>query len=373
MSPHIGGAVVNVLALVPHPIAGASTRYRVHQFVPALAARGIRITASPLLDAAAFARLYRPGGAAGKAFDLLAGAARRLRAVATARRYDAILVHRELWPLRGLLPERLLHGVNPRWVFDLDDAVWLPNVSPANRGVAALKAHGKTPWLTAHARAITAGNRHLATWAAAHAGPDSRVFHVPTAVDVARWRPAAGGVAHDPRRGILLGWIGSPSTAPYLASIGEPLARLAAAHPGLRLRVIGAEVTLPGVPVESVPWSLDSEVAALAGVDIALAPMPDSPWARGKCGLKVLQSMALALPVVTSPTGAHVDLVEDGLTGCFADGPEPWFATLDRLIADAPARARLGAAARSAVEARFSVEAVVPQLEAALRHAAGGV
>lgn len=362
---------MNVLALVPHPPAGASTRYRVHQFAPALAARGIRLAARPLLDDAAFDRLYRPGGAAAKVRDLLAGGARRLGDIAGAGRHDAVLVHRELWPVRGLLPERLLHAANPRWVFDLDDAVWLPNVSAANRGVAALKAHGKTPWLVAHARAVTAGNRHLAAWAEGHAASGGRVFHVPTAVDVARWRPAPAGAAGGRAAAPRLGWIGSPSTAPYLESIAVPLARLAAAHPGLVVRVIGARVSLPGVAVESVPWSLDGEVAALAEVDIALAPLPDSPWARGKCGLKVLQSMALGLPVVTSPTGAHLDLVEDGVTGRFADGDDAWLEALGALLGDPAARARLGGAARAAVEARYSVEAVVPALEAALRHAAG--
>lgn len=360
---------MNVVAFVPHPPAGASTRYRVHQFGPALAARGIHLVERSLLDDAAFARLYRPGQRIAKVRDLLAGGARRLRHIAAARDADAVLVHRELWPLRGLLPERLLQARNPRWVFDLDDAVWLPNVSPANRGFAALKAHAKSPWLAAHARAITAGNRYLAAWAAEHVAPGGRVFHVPTAVDVRRWRPAARAGAST--EGIVLGWIGSPSTAPYLASIAGALARLSAAHPALRLRVIGADIDLPGVRVERVPWSLDSEVAALAGADIALAPQPDGPWARGKCGLKVVQSMAVGLPVVTSPTGAHPDLVEDGVTGRFADGEDAWVEAIDGLVRDADARRRMGAAARAAAEERFSIEAVAPALEAALRHAAG--
>jgi glycosyltransferase involved in cell wall biosynthesis len=364
---------VNVLALVPHPAAGASTRYRVHQFRSVLAARGIDVTVRPLLDEPAFARVYRRGEAAAKARDLFEGGRRRLADVRAAGRFDAVMIHRELWPLHGLVHETLLRRANPRWLFDLDDAVWLPNVSEANRGVAFLKAPGKARWIAGHSRAVSAGNRHLAEWARAHVRPGAEVFHVPTAVDTERFRSARGRGAVVPgSKACLVGWIGSASTAPYLAAVREPLARLCVRHPGLRLRVIGARVQLPGVAVESVPWSLETEVQALDGLDIAIAPLPDDAWARGKCGLKVLQSMAMAKPVVTSPTGAHLDLVEDGVSGRFARTPAEWLDALEELVVDPAARRRLGAAGRAVVEERYSVAAVAPALEAALRHAAGG-
>ncbi|MEO6462160.1 MAG: glycosyltransferase family 4 protein [Candidatus Eisenbacteria bacterium] len=359
---------MNVLALVSHPVAGPSTRYRVLQFEPVLAARGIRLHVEPLFGAAAFDRLYRAGGRATKGLGLLAAGMRRMSAVLAAHRYDAVLVLREVWPLHGLLHELVLRQRNPRWVFDLDDAVWLPNVSAANRGFAFLKAPEKARWIVGQARAVSAGNRFIASWAGERTRPDARVFHVPTAVDTARFRPAGRPRTEGP---IRLGWIGSLSTAPYLESIARPLARLSARHKGLTLRVIGARIELPGVEVECVPWSLEGEVRALDETDIALAPLPDNDWSRGKCGLKVLQSMALAKPVVTSPIGAHLDLVEDGVDGRFAAGDDAWFDAIDGLIADPAARTSLGAAGRATVERRYSIEAVAPALEAALRHAAG--
>jgi len=218
---------------------------------------------------------------------------------------------------------------------------------------------------------VSAGNRHLAEWARTHARPRTEVFHVPTAVDTERFRSSRGRGAVVPgSKACLVGWIGSASTAPYLEAVREPLARLCVRHPGLRLRVIGARVQLPGVAVENVPWSLETEVQALDGIDIAIAPLPDNAWARGKCGLKVVQSMALAKPVVTSPTGAHLDLVEDGVSGRFATTPDEWLAALEELVVDVEARRRLGAAGRAVVEERYSLTAVAPALEAALRHAA---
>ena len=38
--------------------------------------------------------------------------------------------------------------------------------------------------------------------------------------------------------------------------------------------------------------------AELSELDIGVMPLPDDEWARGKCGLKGLQYMALEIPTV---------------------------------------------------------------------------
>src|SRR5207237_4988508 len=98
---------MKVLALVPHPPAGASTRYRVLQFVPALEQRGWTVEVAPMLDAAAFDRLYRRGAYAAKAWDFARAGARRLVQAVAAAGADVVLVHREMWPLAGMVHEEL--------------------------------------------------------------------------------------------------------------------------------------------------------------------------------------------------------------------------------------------------------------------------
>ena len=92
-----------------------------------------------------------------------------------------------------------------------------------------------------------------------------------------------------------LGWIGSHSTVPFLESLAPVLARLRARHPGLRLIVIGATSDRFGDMIEAIPWTLAGEVAALSRIDIGRAPLPPSAWSRGKCGLKLLQYLALEI------------------------------------------------------------------------------
>jgi len=98
------------------------------------------------------------------------------------------------------------------------------------------------------------------------------------------------------------------------------------------------------MPVEKCTWSLASQCIDLAGGDIGLAPLPDDPFARGKCGFKILQYAASALPVVTSPVGVNADLVRDGVTGYHASDVEEWVDRIGRLVEDRQLRQRMGQA-----------------------------
>jgi len=358
---------MKVLALTPYPEQDASTRYRIGQFRGWLAERGVDVTLAPMLAPAEFARMYRPGGFAQKSLDWLRAAGRRRAQLASARDYDAVFVHRTVWPLKAPALERGLLQRGGRFVFDFDDAVFLPNSSAANRALAFLRAPEKSDWLAAHARAVTAGNAFLARWAAGHASPGARVFEVPTAIDTARWSPRPS--AREPG-GIRLGWIGSHSTAPYLEALAPAIERVARRHPGLRLVIIGAEsARFPGI-TELVPWREDTEVDALARVDIGLAPLPDSEWSKGKCGLKLLQSMALGKPVVASPVGVHPAMIEAGVQGFLPADEDAWVDALERLIADPELRRTMGERGRARVEERYSIAAVAPRLLEALHYAA---
>jgi glycosyltransferase involved in cell wall biosynthesis len=116
----------------------------------------------------------------------------------------------------------------------------------------------------------------------------------------------------------------------------------------------------PELPVTAIPWHQDRVAAALAELDVGVAPLPDSPWTRGKCGLKALEYMATALPVVASPVGALRRIVVPGETGFLAEDEQAWADHLDVLLADQQLRRRLGTAGRRRVQERYSVEAVLP-------------
>ena len=86
-------------------------------------------------------------------------------------------------------------------------------------------------------------------------------------------------------------------------------------------------------------------------------PLVDDPYSRGKCGYKLLQYAAAALPSVGSPVGANATVLADlGMRS--ARTTDEWYDTLASLVADsAEDRARLGSAARVNVARAYSFDA----------------
>ena len=84
-------------------------------------------------------------------------------------------------------------------------------------------------------------------------------------------------------------------------------------------------------------------------------PLPDDEWAKGKCGLKGLQYMALEIPVVMSPVGVNVEIVRDGVNGYLAKTTDEWVEKITRLIESPGLRNEMGREGRRTVEERYSV------------------
>jgi glycosyltransferase involved in cell wall biosynthesis len=245
---------------------------------------------------------------------------------------------------------RLFAALARRRVFDVDDAIYVRKPrrlgQPADDSVWRRRKFAATcRWVDA----VACGNEVLAgvARATAHA-----IEVLPTAIDVAAYE-ATTATPDDPP---TIAWIGSPENLVYLEMIRPALTRLAARHPRFRVRVICSHFPeWPEIPVERVPWSSETEAAALAGAHIGIMPLTDDAWSRGKCAFKLLQYMAAWLPCVASPVGANCEAVIDGVTGFHARTPQEWEHALERLIESPPLRARLGAAGHAHVESRYAM------------------
>ena len=72
---------------------------------------------------------------------------------------------------------------------------------------------------------------------------------------------------------------------------------------------------------------------------------------------KLLEAMALGRPIVTTSIGVESLDIEPGRDVIVADDPAATAEALDRLLGDPAVQARLGAAARERVVARYSWDA----------------
>ena len=317
---------------------------------PELERHGVTLLPLPLLSEREADVLHSGSGVA-RARAVVAGRRRWRRDLQRVEGAGVALVQRQV----DLLPGRLLERAVMRdraLVLDVDDAVWLPQ--PGGHPLARLRRNAaKLRWLAARADRVIAGNDYLAEWLGEHARD---VTVVPSLVDTDH----VALKDHRDSSTIVLGWIGSPSTARYLHDVAAPLTAFAAANPDLTVRLIvvgGPAPKVDGVRVESWIWNEQREADALALMDIGLMPLPDNAWTRGKCAYKALQYMSAGVPVVADDVGLTGDVVGDERGGLLASSPQDWPCALERLAASADLRATLGAAGRARVEADFSVRA----------------
>ncbi|HCX30418.1 MAG TPA: hypothetical protein DHU55_11735, partial [Blastocatellia bacterium] len=306
---------MNVLGLSSYPVEAAATRYRLEQFVGPLADRGITLTVRPFLDSKAFEMLYQRHALPYTAVALMKSGLRRLKDLLLLSQADAVLVQREAMLYGPPLIEWLAVRVFRRpLVLDLDDATYVPYTSPTyGKFGQALKWFSKTDDLIRWARVVTCGNRAIAEYAESK-GATTRI--IPTVVDSDVFVPKP----HMSDGPVVLGWIGTHSTFPYLRAIFPVLQDLARTH-RFKIKIVGAGmegVNIPGVEVENLEWKLEREVEDFQSFDIGLYPIDPSlyaeKWAAGKSGFKAVQYMAIGIPYVAAPIGAAADIGEAGVT-----------------------------------------------------------
>jgi len=313
----------SVLALVESD-THVCCRYRILAFRPALQAAGHTLTVR------AFPR------------DVIA----RLRLFASARRFDVVVVQRKLLSLAELL---ILRRFARKLIFDFDDAVWLRD-SYSAKGFHSGKRRRRFRAIVRRCDTVIAGNRFLAD----EVRPlNPNVVVIPTCVD-----PTAYPLAEHtrPPGEARLVWVGSSSTLQGLERNREMLEAVGRAVPGVRLAVVCDRFPMfESLPVDAVRWDWATEAAEIAASDIGIGWVPDDPWSRGKCGLKLLQYMAAGLAVVANPVGVQADMITPGETGILATAADEWVAAVRALANDPALRRRLGRAGRERVEREYSV------------------
>ena len=350
--------LIKVLGLSLYGPKAASHRVRLSQFKSGLALNGIDLQVQSLLSDSYLRRRYT--GARPSVTDIAASYLQRLSALRSAREYDVVILYSELFPF---IPALLELGLLPaNYIYDLDDAFYL-KYSTGRLGMFKPILGNKISALIAKAKLVTAGNSELSSFASQY---NRNVTVIPSVVDTDVLIPHPNLIDRDPNRPFTVGWIGSPSTAPYLESLISPLQRLADELP-VRLHVVGASPPLiPGVDVITMPWSLEHETSLIHQFDVGVMPLPQTPWARGKCAYKLIQCMSCAVPVIASAVGANISVVHP-TCGILVNTAEEWLDALRQLAKDPELRTAMGLNARDWVQRKYSLHSALPLLASAIR------
>ena len=275
--------------------------------------------------------------------------------------YDVIFIQKLVLPHVYPLPEILLCKLG-KWlkrsvIFDFDDAIYTVSEVRAKTLFEKLTYNGRVRKIISLCDSVVAGNDYLGQFTRKY---NQRVYVVPTSIDLAKYpvRMLQGKKSIP----VVIGWIGTPSTTPYLNVI-VPVLQEIAAQREIIFRVIGGgSFECPGVKVEYWRWSLESEVEDISSLDIGVMPLSDDPWTRGKCGLKLLQYMAAGVPAVASPVGVNNKIIVDGINGYLAKDTKEWVAKIEKIIKSPAAHLDMLQQARQTVENEYSIAVNVNKL-----------
>ena len=276
------------------------------------------------------------------------------------QRFDAVFIDREIFDNTSLHMEQRFKETCQRLVIDLDDAVFL-------------RYPEKFVRLMQLADMVVCGNKSLVE----KVRPlNSTICHVPTCVDledyIARIYEPVRQLS--PKKSVrpVVGWMGTAGNLKYLTVAAEALRRLAQETP-FELRIIVPEISalseidLSGVNVIHESWQPEREVEQLRQFDVGLMPLfPNQEWDIYKCGLKLIQYLAVGVPGIAAPVGVNAEILDNNQNGMAAETTEEWLTALRLVTAHPEIRQQMGLRGRKTVEQKYSIQANYPVLRDAL-------
>lgn len=264
---------------------------------------------------------------------------RALRAlIAETGGYDLVLLQKKL---PSWIDSLIWQYSRAPVVYDYDDAVMLRQ-KPKRGEWHSRTRRGRFERVLGLASGISAGNRWLA---AACSHSEIPVLVLPSPVPF----PAPSRLDLPPSTIPVVGWIGSSGNLGSLDLVAPGLVALAGRRKFI-LRVISdGSYELEGVQVENLQWSVESQEAELAHLDVGIMPLEDTPWSQGKCAYKLLQYMAAGVLAIGSEVGMNAEVITNGESGLLVGAPSEWEPVLERALDDIDTRRRLGAEGRKVV------------------------
>lgn len=342
--------MIKVLGLALYGPLAASTRYRLMQYINGLAVNGIDLQVRFLLGDDYLRKRF---SGQNLSFSVLSNYAfSRIDVLSKQYKYNASILYCELFPLLPGLIERGL--IKNPYIYDFDDAFYL-KYRKGWLGIASPLLKNKFDTLIAGAAKVTAGNEVLTNYAKLR---NPNTINFPTVVDTSRYIPQ---ILNRDGKVLTVGWIGSPSTAQYLRIIASALSTIGKEGP-VRFVVVGGKAPyIPNITLLELDWSENTELGLINSFDIGVMPLTDDEWSRGKCAFKIIQYMACSVPVIASPVGANVDVINLSC-GLMASTSQEWVEAF-RILRDQPKiRKEMGLAGRERVVSHYSLQKNLPVL-----------
>lgn len=340
-----------ILFFVPYIHGYApSQRFRYEQYLKYLDANNFKYRTKAFLSYKTNLLLYSQGNRIRKLLGVFYGFCRRMCLLFNLYGYDYIFIHREASPIGPPIFEWIIAKIwKKKIIYDFDDAIWLANTSENNKIAASFKWHRKVASICKWSYKISVGNQYLAEYALQF---NQNIVINPTTIDTENLhypRPKSTNAVP------VIGWTGTHSTMHYLSQVLPTLDKISVSHP-FELLVISNQP--PGFSrpyLKFLPWNKETEIEDLQKMDIGIMPLIDDQWAKGKCGFKALQYMALKIPAIVSPVGVNTEIVDNGISGFICDTGQEWEDALTKFLTEPEIAVAMAEACRQKVINNYSV------------------
>lgn len=277
--------------------------------------------------------------------------------------FDMVIVQRKLLSPIDLFSVR--HFAK-KMVFDFDDSIMYRSSRHGNHHSWSKMKKFKTMMKTVDA--VIAGNTYLKNEASRFITPD-KIFVIPTIVDLKEYSIKDYDTK---KKDFIIGWIGTSGNLHYLKSIAPALEKLNKKYKNIKLKIVCDDFfELNNIEVIKKIWRPEDVEQDLKSFDVGVMPIKDDLWARGKCGLKVVQYLAAGVPAVVSPVGLNRDLAIPEETGLWAEDIDDWADKISDLVDHPKKRMKMGLTGRKLVEEKYSLQAQAPKYLAILKKIAG--
>ncbi len=312
----------------------SSSRARVYEYLPYFREQGIDVVIIPLVQ-------YERGEGVIKNKWVRYGKEikRILSVIQKSPLFGIVFIQRVILPpfLHSVLRKR-----SRKMVYDVDDAVYLilnerQQVSFKNR-------------LSSYDGVIVSNDflyRELSPYT-------KKIISLPTCVNTEYLIPDLKKTNSQDNK-VKIGWIGTPHSERYLLTLTSVFAKLKELHLSFELSFIASGRALfHDIPINAKRWCRTTELADLQEMDIGIMPLPEGKWEQMKSGYKILQYMAVGIPVVASGVGINQILVRHGENGFIANSDWEWIQYLSLLLNDSSRRKQMGENGRRFVEKNFN-------------------
>jgi glycosyltransferase involved in cell wall biosynthesis len=343
---------MKVLAIVPYHLDFcAGQRFRIELWAKELAKRGIDVEYVCFSNKDLTDVLYQPKRYIKKAVLMLSAFAKALTSILTVQKPDLIFIYREASLFGPAIIEKIVRRWNIPIIYDIDEPLFVPYISPSNGVLNKLKFFSKINELMAMSDSVFSVNQSIKNHALQY---NDKVDIVPMTVDLDRYSPRKNAISASKKP--IITWVGTVTNQPNIDLIVPALREVKKTH-DFEFRII-ADVDMPikDLDINFIPWAYDIEVPNLQEAMIGVAPVKDSVWSPYKFFFKTVQYMSLGIPVVASAVGSNTEIIQDGENGFLAKTEAEWVEKIKILLEDATLRQSMGEKARKTAVAQFDIE-----------------